>query len=362
MGPTDDTLRRLDDSLGEAALDPSRWGAVLGHVSTLVGGDGAMLLQSHRRIPGVPCTPEVDELVAAYFRYGWHLNDLRTRAVPRVMRGEVVTDLDILTTEEIDRAPYYNDLLRPHGYSWFAVAGFRAGAEHWAVSVQRKTRRGPFEAAGVRPLGGLMRRLGEAAALSEALGRAALDGTLGGLDQIAQAALALDATGRVVGANTRAEALFDAAFRVVGGSLRVADPRARDEIAALAEALQHRSSPPAGLVLVPRRDRRPLILRALPLAEAARSPFLNARALLLVTDLEADRRPDPGVLAQAFGLTAAEARLAALLTGGASLEEAAGTLGIAVETGRSQLKAVFAKTGTGRQGALISLLGAPGLR
>ncbi|QRE75342.1 hypothetical protein [Methylobacterium aquaticum] len=244
MGPTDNRLRCLDDRLGEAALDPSRWGAVLTEVSTLIGGDGAMLLQSHRRTPGVPCTPEVDALVADYFGQGWHVKDLRTRAVPRVMRGEVVTDHDILTPEEMARAPFYNELLRPHGYHWFAVAGFRAGPEYWGVSVQRRTRSGPFEAAQVRPLAGLMGRLGQAAALSEALGRAALDGTLRGLDQVAQAALALDGAGRVIGANPRAEALFDAAFRVADGDLRIADPRAREEVAALVAALRPGRTPP----------------------------------------------------------------------------------------------------------------------
>lgn len=362
MGPTDDLLRRLDERLGEAVYDPSRWSAVLEEVSALVGGDGAMLLQSHHRMPGVPCTPEVDDLVRDYFRHGWHLNDLRTRAVPRVMRGDIVTDHDILTDEEMARSPFYNELLRPHGYHWFAVAGFQVGPEHWAVSVQRKARHGPFAAAQVRPLAGLMPLFGRAATLSEAIGRAALVGALRGLDQVVQAALALDGAGRVVAANARAEALFDAGFRVGDGVLRIADPRARDEVAGLIEALSLRRAGPAGPVLVPRRDRRPLILRALPLIEAARSPFLGASALLLVTDLEADGRPDPALLAQVFGLTAAEARLAAILAGGASLPEAAETLGIAVETVRSQIKAVFAKTGTGRQGALVALLGSPALR
>ncbi|MBB3952466.1 hypothetical protein [Aureimonas jatrophae] len=55
---------------------------------------------------------------------------------------------------------------------------------------------------------------------------------------------------------------------------------------------------------------------------------------------------DPARLRQAWGLTAAEARLALLLLEPLSLPEAAQRLGITRETARSHLKALFAKTGT----------------
>jgi DNA-binding CsgD family transcriptional regulator len=59
---------------------------------------------------------------------------------------------------------------------------------------------------------------------------------------------------------------------------------------------------------------------------------------------------------RAFGLTAAEARAAGLIAQGLSPEQAAQQLNIAVETARSQLKAVFSKTGTHRQSELAALL------
>ncbi len=46
---------------------------------------------------------------------------------------------------------------------------------------------------------------------------------------------------------------------------------------------------------------------------------------------------------------------------GTSLEEAANELGIARATARTQLKAVFTKTGVHRQGELVALL-AQGMR
>lgn len=61
-------------------------------------------------------------------------------------------------------------------------------------------------------------------------------------------------------------------------------------------------------------------------------------------------------LEQLFDLSPAEARLARLLADGLSMEEAAVHLGVSRNTVRSQLQAIFAKTGTNRQGELVRLL------
>jgi DNA-binding CsgD family transcriptional regulator len=97
-------------------------------------------------------------------------------------------------------------------------------------------------------------------------------------------------------------------------------------------------------------------VEALPVAGLAADCFGQACVLLAITDLEA-RSPLPeALLRSAFGLTAAEARLAARLGAGERLEDAAGALGITKNTARVQLRAVFAKTGTSRQPELVALL------
>ena len=58
-----------------------------------------------------------------------------------------------------------------------------------------------------------------------------------------------------------------------------------------------------------------------------------------------------------FGLSAAETRLLPLLLRGSVPAEMAVELGVKVSTVRSQLSAVFAKTGALRQQDLIRLLG-----
>jgi FixJ family two-component response regulator len=62
------------------------------------------------------------------------------------------------------------------------------------------------------------------------------------------------------------------------------------------------------------------------------------------------------LLRRLYGLTPTEARLTAILMQGKSLEDAAPELSISINTARTHIKRVFSKTGTTRQGDLISLL------
>lgn len=65
---------------------------------------------------------------------------------------------------------------------------------------------------------------------------------------------------------------------------------------------------------------------------------------------------DPDALAGALGLKRSEARLAALICDGATLAEAAQTLGWTLETARSCSKRIFALTGTHGQPDLVRLV------
>ena len=62
------------------------------------------------------------------------------------------------------------------------------------------------------------------------------------------------------------------------------------------------------------------------------------------------------LLCALFGLTAAEARVAAEIASGAGFDAAAARLNVNRETARSHLRIVFDKTGKRRQAELASLL------
>ncbi len=66
--------------------------------------------------------------------------------------------------------------------------------------------------------------------------------------------------------------------------------------------------------------------------------------------------PSEELLAEMFGLSPAEARLAQRIARGDSLEDIAADAGIKMPTARCQLASVFGKTGTNRQPKLVALL------
>jgi DNA-binding CsgD family transcriptional regulator len=189
--------------------------------------------------------------------------------------------------------------------------------------------------------------------------RSIIGGLAKALDPGAQAALVLDRRGRVLEANVAAEVLFDRDIRVIGRRLEFRDKIAN---AALATLLTAANATPGGAtldrkrILVRRDGRPPLLARALPIEPVADQTFSAGLVLLTLTELTPTPAPDPTVLAHAFGLTRAEARLASLLATGLSPEAAAQRIGVSPGTARSQLKAVFAKTQTHRQSELAALL------
>jgi DNA-binding CsgD family transcriptional regulator len=71
-----------------------------------------------------------------------------------------------------------------------------------------------------------------------------------------------------------------------------------------------------------------------------------------------DGKPDSmeGLLTRLYGLSPAEARLAAALVGGESVSEYADGHGVSLNTARAQLKQVLAKTSARRQADLVRLM------
>jgi DNA-binding CsgD family transcriptional regulator len=309
----------------------------------------------------VPITPSVAELFKTYFADNYHLNDVRAvRGVPLIMSGRaVIRDQDMFSSEgAMLRDPLY-DLLASFGLRWFSGVSFRAGSSVWVVSLQRSSSNGMFDDEESRLLATLSQPLTDVATLSQLVGQQILDGSLDAFDLINEPVIAMTGNGVILGTNLQAARLFDDEFRVRLRRLYIRDHAASVELSQIIlrypmeGRLRLRSRQLYDFIVVRRQSKKPIPIKVLPVYGAARSPFLGARFILVLRDMETVQKPPLRMLSEIFSLSPAEARVASLLATGLSPGQVASTLLVSRETVRNQIKAVFAKTGTQCQSELV---------
>jgi DNA-binding CsgD family transcriptional regulator len=116
----------------------------------------------------------------------------------------------------------------------------------------------------------------------------------------------------------------------------------------------------AGRMLVGRGNGRPAYV--LTIAPLRPDPTAADRPLAMIVVIDAERHSPPeSELIDLFGLSRAEARLAAALMTGKTLTEIAGEFGLQVATLRTQLRSMLKKVGAKRQSDLIRNLANAGI-
>jgi DNA-binding CsgD family transcriptional regulator len=354
-------LDRVEAAFAEAALDPSLWVRALDIVTAETGAHGAVLLPAPDDVlPDMPHTESMAPSADTYFRDGWYRRDERHNAIATMLRTGVADDFDAMSGERMAHHPYYQEFLRPHGLHWFAGVRILCGDKLWVLSIQRTIRQGPFSPAEKERLVRLAHSLPTSVAIARALGAATGASVLDAFELGRTAAVLIDRQGKVIRANASAQALLQGDVRLRGGRIAAADAAATLALdRALHEMIFRRAvaglAPPVGL---PRFGQRPLLAYPGRLPAMAANPLADGQAVVVLVDPDARKRPDAALLRSAFGLTDAEARLAACLGAGEPLDETCDRLRIAKETGRNHLKSIFAKTGTHRQPELVAMLGA----
>jgi len=175
---------------------------------------------------------------------------------------------------------------------------------------------------------------------------------------LGQGVALIDADGRLVGTNARMEGFLAAGHGLVrqdGRLVATRDALSHQLHAAMAAVLRDVPAP-----LVAFAGRRGsgvrLALRVQRASASAGGHYLPAAPRVLVTVTESGRRPvvSAELLQHLYGLTRAEAALAALVVEGRSLPEAARIRGIGHGTARGYLKIIFGKTGVHSQSALAA--------
>ena len=303
----------------------------------------------------------MEESFDAYLSGGWHLRDERRNGAAIMKKNGVVDDLEIFDLDQIKKHPYYQEFLAPVGLRWFAGIKVACGDDLWCLSVQRSIEQTPFSAEEKRKLARLSKSLSSAAAVSRALGFSTADAAVDAFEISDTAVLLIDRFGNVIRANKAAEQLLKGDIQISRGKIVAKDQNAARSVGqAIHRLLEARDFALASPILLPREGQLPILVYLIKLSSLSANPLAECKAVAVLIDPNKRWLPAEMTLRASFGFTPAEARLAAKISSGAALEFVAGGLGISKETGRNQLKSIFAKTGVHRQAELVAVVASIG--
>jgi DNA-binding CsgD family transcriptional regulator/PAS domain-containing protein len=367
---------RLLDLIYSAVADPQRWPDVLVGVSDHLGALGGML--AHVPAPGSRKPPtqilgRLPEEPSVIFRER-HAWNPWTVAIAKVPFGKAVSANSLIEPGSIRKTEFYADVLAPWdqadildiNHKSLAVDG-SVGGFGFSLTSRGAERTGER----VRLLDQLAPHLCRALDASLLVGARA-DGKRQLsviLEMLPNAALLLDGGGRVTQANSAAEQLLRQSDGIAfdcGGSLQLVSALASERNAlsrALKDALDVAGGFGIALSAEPVRVSRPsgaapLMVLAVPLPRPS-FPFWElvapARALVVIVDPSAKSRVTAASLQAAYGLTAAEARVALLLASGITGPQMPAMLGVTAATIKTHLRRCFEKTGAHSQAELSRL-------
>jgi len=183
------------------------------------------------------------------------------------------------------------------------------------------------------------------------------------LDRVAPALALLEGNGLVLYCNEKMRTLGrDGDLSIQNGRVHAALPHNRARILAAVEecyraALSGEARTSRSFALSRASERSPLVIvvravRTDPAGDPARPPLV----VLLASDPDARFALQRDALSELYGMTGAEADVAAMLAEGLSPDEIAQGLGISMNTVRTHMKRAFEKTRVGRQADLVRVL------
>ena len=352
--------------LYDAALDETLWPKALQTLVEFTGSQGASFWtldgSEEPRLPILTTFNFDDRFISAYLE-NMVPHDPTVQYLVHHPDEPIVHDGLVITEREKDLHPYYDWQARQVDIYFRMVGQTRpAPGVQAGVALHRTRKAGRYEPEDLERFTLIHGHLQRALAIGFRLGSLGTIErcTTALLDRNPAAILLLDEQKRIVYANRGAEAFRTATdgIRWSRDGIVLARKPDQDRLQLLIAGVLSGATIRGGVM----RALRPSGKRAygiLVAPVAGRFPALTAlrpAVCILITDPEARSSLPYHRLRDAFGLTQAEARLAALLANGEELRHAAATLGITYGTARARLSEIFRKTETRRQSELVRVL------
>jgi DNA-binding CsgD family transcriptional regulator len=361
----DDVILRIH----AAPLEPNGWQSVIQDLLNLCEAEKALMLTVGISPATKPWERTINFDIETLQEYAshWASHDLLYLGAVRsgrVRPGLVSTEQELIDRREYFSSSYFNEFLKPNDIEpqlnvCLTNSMPQYGLGPSAITLYRGVGKESFD----EEQASMLRRLAphlsvaarttwhiEALGMSEPMYRRALD-------EIRLPLFALDMTGRLALVNSAGDGLIRAKRWVTVARNTLAAASGLIGSDTFRQALAKlRSGSGTTLLLTDGASRRQAVMTTVPLGSPSPIQVANKRIAGFVWIVPCSPEISPvKSLGLLFQLTPAEILLLQQLADGIHLSDAAGQLHISLNTVRTQLKAIFRKTGQRTQGQLLAL-------
>lgn len=369
----EDALNAIVASLCDAALDDSRWPAASALIDEVCGVEGNILVygqdHSHHDVEifllRLLYRGERDDEIERDYMEFYYPYDERTPRVRQLPDSKVVHVRELYTTEELKSSPTYNEMM-PRGRFQNSLNVRQDGPFGtriaWGIGDPIDGR--DWSSATLDTIERILPHLRQFVSVRQALVDAeALGASAAGLLENSRCCvIQLSRRGRIVGVNGVARDLLRKGDGLCdrAGMLHARLPGDDDNLQALlARALPRIGGRGiGGSMTVTRPSATPRLVVHVNPVEGGDTDFrpLGVAALVLVVDPMRRVRLDPGLVAEALGLTPTEGQVAAQLAEARTVREIAAATGRRESTVRWHVSRICNKLGISRQIELVQLV------
>lgn len=281
--------------------------------------------------------------------------------------GEVKTLLEFITEEELVSSELYQVCMAPAGlYDSLGADMDVPGIMRASLRVARVKGAKPFAEEDRALVRNILPHLQRAITIHAKLNKVESERAIyaGVVEQLSVGSILLDEQGGILNCNDLAASLLEQKDGIarVKDSLQLARSEQTAELQKMIADVLDKQQQGLPAAVHAMRIQRPsgladlgLIIRPVPSSQWSGGQAVPTVAIF-VSDPQQTSEAPTAIITRLFGLTPAEAALAMMLVNGLTLDESAEQLSVSRNTARTHLRAVFAKTGVGRQTLLVRLI------
>ena len=363
VGVSTETVSRVAEKFQLAGLGGMAWDEAVGDLAALAGASAGELigLGADAAVPFNLITGHDADVSERFIAAGGgdpNINS-RVRIGGRARELEVLDETAFTTAEDMARHEPYADWIHRYDFASICLTPLvRDEGLLVGLAVIRTAKQGLISPDEKRAFAEVAAHARGAVRTQLLLQRRSLEFASGLLDAIGACVFLCDPMARVLAMSESAERLLADGrhLKLVHGQLAAAVDSAQPGLQSMiGEAANPASPPRTGPIPLPAGDGGALLVEAAPVPRS--HPIgLGVAALVIVHQPGENRRRVAEAATALFGLTPAEASVAAQLALGRSVAGIAGAGGVSVQTVRSHLKRIFDKADVRSQSELASKL------